>query len=114
VLAERAASLGLRSSREPGLLDYQHVGIRLGSLCLEPDQHPIAADTRLGLALRGARASLRARLPWRRRFVIAAWFLSVGVPPRPLARHALAWNLDPRSRPPAVDGLLKVLRRMTA
>jgi hypothetical protein len=114
VLAERAASLGLRSSREPGLLDYQHVGIRLGSLCLEPDQHPIAADTRLGLALRGARASLRARLPWRRRFVIAAWFLSVGIPPRPIARHALAWNLDPRSRPPAVDGLLKVLRRITA
>jgi glycosyltransferase involved in cell wall biosynthesis len=114
VLAERAAALGLRSQGEPGLADYQHVGIRLGSLCLEPEQHPVATDTRLGLALRGARAALHARLPWRRRLVLAAWFLSVGVPPRRIARHALAWNLDPRSRPPAVDGVLKVLRRMTA
>ena len=113
VLAERAAVLGLRASGEPGLGDYQHIGVRLGSLCLEPERHPFASDTRIGLAWRGARASWRARLPWKRRLVMAAWFLSVGVPPRTIARHTLAWNLDARSRPPRVDGFLKVLRRLT-
>jgi Glycosyl transferase family 2 len=113
VLAERAASLGLVPDPQPGLRDYQHLGVRMGSLCLEPAQHPIPSDTRLGLALHGARSAWRAPLPARRRALLAAWFLCLGLLPRPLAGEVLSWYLDASSRPPIVKRLFKLLRCVT-
>jgi hypothetical protein len=56
----------------------------------------------------------RARLPPRRRAVLAAWFLAAGTLPRAVARHAVSWRLLGASRPPAVDRALRVLRRVVA
>jgi Glycosyl transferase family 2 len=113
VLAQRAASLGLASNPQPGLQDYQHLGMRLGSICLEPGQHPVATDTRLGVAVQGARATLRARLPWKRRLLLATWFLSVGALPRRFARELLSWYFDRSSRPKRLARVFKILRAIT-
>ena len=112
-LHAKAAELGLRAHPEPGLRDAFHLENRIGSLCLDPANHPTPADLRLSLALRGAWAIRRARLPRRRRAVLAAWFLCVGMLPRTAAAHLVAWRLGGTHRPRAVDSVLKRIRATT-
>ncbi len=112
-LRAKAAELGLRAHPEPGLSDAFHLENRIGSLCLDPANHPKPADSRLALALRGMWAVRRARLPRSRRAVIAAWFLCVGMLPRTAAAHVAAWRLEPTSRPAAVNRLASRIRAAT-
>jgi glycosyltransferase involved in cell wall biosynthesis len=111
-LAERARASGLDVAPCPGLRDDQHLGTRLASLVVAPSLHPHADDWRISLALRGAWRSREARLPWKRRAILAAWFLAAGLLPRPLARPAVAWRLAPRTRGKAVDRVIKAVRRL--
>jgi glycosyltransferase involved in cell wall biosynthesis len=104
-LRAKAAELGLRVHPEPGLRDAFHLGNRIASLCLDPANHPMPADSRLSLALRGAWATRRSRLPVRRRAAVAASFLCLGILPRTAAAHIARWNLDRASRPAAVAHL---------
>jgi hypothetical protein len=113
-LRDRAAARGLAVAREPGLRDPLHLTNRLASLVLDPANHPFRSDTRAGLAVRGAWAMRRARLPAARRAALAAWFLAAGALPRAAARHAVGWRLLHASRPRAVDRALRVLRRVVA
>jgi hypothetical protein len=85
---------------------------RISSLSLDPKQHPLAGDSRLALALRGVLSSLHARLPWKRRAILAAWFAAVGILPRPAAAKVVAWRTIPASRP--LERLFKVVRRMAS
>ncbi len=112
-LKEKAGELGLTVSSEPGTNDHQHLSTRLASLCLDPGQHPYRGDSRASLALRGAISSRGARLPWKRRAIVASWFLALGFLPRPVASRAAAWRLAPATRPPGVARLLKLLRRLS-
>jgi hypothetical protein len=113
VLRECAAARGLPVALQPGLRDYQHVGVRLGSLILEPERHPLLTDTRPGLAVDGFLAALRASLPPARRAVLAAWYLGLGALPRRLARHLIRWRYLPDSRSRPVRAGLKLLRAAT-
>jgi hypothetical protein len=110
VLRRKASSLGLKLSLSPGLNDHAHLETRISSLCMEPDQHIHAGDSRLELGLRGALSCRKARLPWKRRAIQATWFLAVGILPRPVAATAVAWRIMPDSRPPSVDRMLKTIR----
>jgi hypothetical protein len=112
-LAERARTLGLHATAHPGLHDYQHVGVRLGSLVMDPAQHPVKSDTRIGLAMRGTAAVRHASLPLKRRVVVATWCLCVGALPTAISRRLIAWRYETSSRPGGVDRLLKILRRTT-
>ena len=112
-LHAKAAELGLRAHPEPGLCDAFHLENRIGSLCLDPANHPMPADSRLFLALRGARAIRRTRLPGRRRAALTAWFLCMGMLPRTAAAQLAAWRLEPTSRPGAVQCLAKRIRAAT-
>ena len=109
-LQVKAREMGMEVHEALGMRDYQHVSTRLASLRLDPALHPYANDSRNGLAFRGAVASLHARLPWKRRAILAAWFMAGGFLPRPLAAPAIVWRLAPEARPPAVDRFLKGLR----
>jgi hypothetical protein len=112
-LAAQAAQLGLVTSPDPGLHQADHLVSRLASLRIDPSRHPYRSDRLLGLSLRGLWEVRSARLPWRRRAVLAAWFVSVGVLPRRLAALAVFWRLSPRSRPEVVDRVLKRVRYAT-
>jgi glycosyltransferase involved in cell wall biosynthesis len=109
-LRRRAATKGLTLRRRPGHHDAQHLTSRLGSLVLEPDLHPVASDSRIGLALLGAWASRAARLPRARRAVLAAWFVALGIAPRRWAASLLSWRLVPSSRPAALRASMARLR----
>jgi hypothetical protein len=110
VLREKARELGLQLAPSPGLRDHSHLATRIASLCLDPKEHPHPGDSRLGLALQGVRSSRHARLPWKRRAILAAWFAAVGILPRRAAAKVVAWRMTPASRPLA--RLFKALRRM--
>lgn len=112
VVAEQARAFGIEVGPALGMRDHHHLATRLASLCADPVRHPYADDTRVGLAVRGAFASRAARLPWKRRSLLAAWFLAVGMMPRPVARLAISWRLSPSTRSPRVSRLLKTVRRM--
>jgi glycosyltransferase involved in cell wall biosynthesis len=112
-LHTKAAELGLRAHPEPGLRDAFHLENRIASLCLDPANHPMLADSRLSLALRGAWATRRSKLSVRRRTVLAAWFLCAGMLPRGAAAHLAAWRLERTLRPAAVNRFLARLRAAT-
>jgi glycosyltransferase involved in cell wall biosynthesis len=112
-LHAKAAELGLRAHPDPGLRDVFHLENRIASLCLDPANHAMPADSRLSLALRGAWAIRRSRLPVRRRAVLAAWFLCAGMLPRAAAANVAAWRLERTFRPPAVARLLARIRAAT-
>ncbi|MFB9948380.1 glycosyltransferase family 2 protein [Rhizobium puerariae] len=109
-LAEQAAGIGLEVPPDVGLHDPVHLEERLASLCMDRRQHPVAGDSRLGLAAAGAFASLRMNGSRRRRAMLAAWFVSVGVLPRRMARTVLSWKLVASSRPDFLLRLSKTIR----
>jgi hypothetical protein len=112
VLEARARQVGLRMTPEPGMRDHQHLAARLASLRLDPARHPHPGDSRVALAMRGARASMGASTSWKRRVILAAWFLTLGFMPRPVASRAAAWRLSVATRPRFVDRSLKAVRRL--
>jgi len=110
-LGEKARKLGLELVPSPGLYDHNHLTTRISSLCLDPEQHPHAGDSRLALSLRGVLSSRHARLPWKRRAVLGAWFVAIGILPRPAATRVVAWRMIPASRPLA--SLFRAVRNLT-
>lgn len=111
-LSARTASAGVAVAPDACLRDPTHVEERLASLCVDRQQHPVKADTRLRLGTAGAAASLTANASLRRRTFQAAWFLAVGLLPPRQARQVLSWKLVASSRPPALAQLSKKIRRV--
>jgi CTP:molybdopterin cytidylyltransferase MocA len=91
------------------VLSVSDLGHRLVSLRLDPGRHPVAGDTRLGLAVSGARAA-------RRRFDVnpllrvgfVTWFGATALAPRALALRLGRWMLFPEQR----LGANQLLRRL--
>src|SRR5690606_11499099 len=59
-LSARTAAAGVAVAPDACLRDPTHVEERLASLCVDRQQHPVNADTRLRLGTAGAAASLTA------------------------------------------------------
>ncbi|MEZ2129029.1 MULTISPECIES: glycosyltransferase family 2 protein [unclassified Sinorhizobium] len=109
-LSDQAAEIGLMVPPDVNLRDPVHLEERLASLCVDRQRHPVAGDSRLVLATAGAVASLEMNASLRRRAMLAAWFLSVGVLPRRMAKTILSWKLVASSRPAFLLRLSKTIR----
>jgi glycosyltransferase involved in cell wall biosynthesis len=110
-LSSKAAELGLQPAREPGLRDWLHLENRLCSLCIDPRGHLPRTDSRWSLGVRGLHESLRdAALPWRRRAMLAAWFLAIVLFPRRLSAALVVWRMAPHARPWLLARLLQLVR----
>ncbi|TXI12617.1 MAG: glycosyltransferase [Rhizobium sp.] len=109
-LSDKATDIGLDLPDDAGLRDPMHLEERLASLCIDRERHPVASDSRISLATAGAVASLRMKASRRRRAMLAAWFLSVGVLPRNMAKAVLSWKLVASSRPKFLLRLSKTIR----
>lgn len=109
-LSDQATEVGLEVSPDIGLHDPVHLEERLASLCIDREQHPVAGDSRLSLATAGAVASLEMNASRRRRAMLAAWFLSVGILPRHMAKAVLSWKLVASSRPQFLLRLSRTIR----
>ncbi len=107
---ERVAdSLGLARPRE--ILSVADLANRLISKKLDPDRHPVSADTIAGLVSKGVTAAARrfdVLAPLR--LGLAAWFVLMAAAPRPLAR-ALAEAFSFPERRAVLNPLLGRLHR---
>lgn len=111
-LSRQAADVGLELPENIGLRDPGHLEERLASLCMDRAQHPVHSDKKLTLAAAGVAASMEMNASLRRRAFLAAWFLSIGVLPRRMARTILSWKLIASSRPPVLARMSKTVRRV--
>ncbi|MGK9283835.1 glycosyltransferase family 2 protein [Sinorhizobium meliloti] len=109
-LNEQAGDVGLSVSPKANLRDPVHLEERLASLCVDGARHPVAADSRLGLAAHGAVASMQMNVSLRRRAMLAAWFVSVGLLPRRMAQAVLSWKLVASSRPAFLTRISRTIR----
>jgi glycosyltransferase involved in cell wall biosynthesis len=93
-LVRFAGELGLiTNGTQPRLQSVTNLTQRLMSLRLDPARHPLPADHRLSLAVRGAAAAFRRRdLPVRSRLAYGLWFATTALAPRSVA-HALSKRL---------------------
>jgi glycosyltransferase involved in cell wall biosynthesis len=65
--------------------------LRMASIRLDPKTHPIASDTRLGLAARGIRASMREPdLSLKIRATLSAWFVLMAIGPMTVVSRLIA------------------------
>lgn len=111
-LSGQVSGVGLAvEPAETVLHDTLHLEERLVSLCADPDRHPVANDSKLALAAHGAVASLEMTASLRRRAMLAAWFLSVGMLPGRMALAVLSWKLDAASRPAFLARFSKSIRQ---
>lgn len=110
-LSDQATEIGLDVSDGAGLRDPVHLEERLASLCIDRERHPVSGDSRLSLAAAGVAASLKMNASRRRRTLLAAWFLSVGLLPRRMAKAVLSWKLVASSRPQFLLRLSKTIRQ---
>ncbi|MET3520208.1 GT2 family glycosyltransferase [Mesorhizobium abyssinicae] len=111
-LSGQVSGVGLAvEPSETVLHDTLHLEERLASLCADRDRHPVANDSKLALAAHGAVASLEMTASLRRRAMLAAWFLSVGMLPGKMALAVLSWKLDAASRPAFLARLAKTIRQ---
>ncbi|WEX74187.1 glycosyltransferase [Sinorhizobium numidicum] len=109
-LSEQAADVGLTVPADANLRDPIHLEERLASLCVDRQHHPVADDSRLSLAAAGAVASMEMNISLRRRAMLAAWFLSVGLLPQRMAKAILSWKLVASSRPAFLARVSKTIR----
>jgi hypothetical protein len=109
-LSHQADEIGLTVRSDVNLHDPIHLEERLASLCMDRSRHPIVGDSRFGLGAAGAAASLKMNASFRRRAILAAWFLSVGVLPSRMAKAILSWKLVASSRPAFLLRLSKTIR----
>jgi hypothetical protein len=108
-LERRADEIGL--ARPDPILSLSDLGNRLISLRLAPQEHPVAADTRVSLLLASVRATGRrfdVSAPMKAMFLV--WFALEAALPGPLAHRLAELFLFPERRR-ALNRLLGRLRR---
>jgi Glycosyl transferase family 2 len=90
----------LALARRPGpILSVSDVALRLISLKLEPDRHPVAGDRVTGLLVDGVRAvSRRFDVSAEMKLLMAGWFVAMAVAPASFARRLAAAFAFPERR----------------
>ena len=84
-------------------LDLPFFALRMASLRLDPDGHPLAGDRVLRLAQRGALVALgQTQRNVAYRSLAVAWFAAMIVSPSALARPLATWFFYPHQRPRVV------------
>jgi hypothetical protein len=88
-------------TRRPGpILSVADLANRLVSVKLEPELHPLGAESVRTLAFDGLRAAWRRfDVAWEMKVLLAGWFLLTAVVPRPVARALARPFLLPEARP---------------
>jgi glycosyltransferase involved in cell wall biosynthesis len=105
--ARIAARHGFRISPDCWRYGFYNLGMRLASIRLAPDRHPIDGDTRLKCLADLMRAVTRPQgLSPRHHAALAAWLLAVAVAPKSLAQMLVAWRFAISSRPRVVERLI--------
>lgn len=111
LLFDKAKELSYELPQDFELRSMSRFQVRLASLRLAPESHPIAQDQRFSLVRSGIQSIWRySNLSWSKQLIYTFWFLWVGLMPLPLARPAITWLFSPQSRPKFLGSTLKKFR----
>jgi hypothetical protein len=111
LLVCKANELGYETTHHLSLSNYVHLQHRISSLRLNPQKHLVPLDHSLSLVYRGVRAVWRySEHDWRKRLLLSAWFIWVGLHPLPVAKLAIAWLFNPENRPRNVEWIRDTIR----
>lgn len=115
LLLERSNQLGYEIPKDFELRFFGRFWSRLASLRLNPYTHPIASDTRLGLACSGINSLWKySNLSLLKKLTFSLWFLWVSAAPISLAKLAITWLFAPRLRPKIITHTLSKIRAFRA
>ncbi len=110
LIRNKAKELNYQVSKDLDFQDYNHLRLRIASLRLDPQNHPVPSDSLTDLALRGVWALWRADdLNLKKRLVLSLWFLWVGLLPLSIAKLAIS-RIDPQSGFRPFSWIFKKLR----
>jgi hypothetical protein len=113
LLVCKANELDYETTRDLSLSNYVHLQHRISSLRLNPQKHLVPSDHSLSLVYRGVRAVWRySEHDWRKRLLLSAWFIWVGLLPLPIAKLAIAWLFTPDTRPRIVEWIRNTIRSL--
>ncbi|MBO3459831.1 glycosyltransferase [Aetokthonos hydrillicola Thurmond2011] len=112
ILAQKANEFGYAVTNSVDSRNYFHLRCRIASLRLDPRNHPVPYDSRLGLAWKGCWATWKysGYSSWKRKLILSFWFLWVAFMPQGLAEPVINWLLMQQSRPKNVDKIVKKIR----
>lgn len=103
-----AASVGM--AVEPNALDrsLHTLAVRVASLRLAAEAHPLPGDTRWRLAGRLLGSMRYAQgMRWRHQAMAVAWGLATLIAPRPWAQRLVSWRFASQTRPRLLGQVLK-------
>jgi glycosyltransferase involved in cell wall biosynthesis len=111
----KASELEYTVPKDLSLRDELHLRNRIASLRLNPQNHPVASDSSLGLVHKGVWAIWQySDLQWKKRLLLSIWFIWVGLMPLRMVRPAINWLLIPESRPKSFDWMFDLFRKTFA
>lgn len=99
VVAELARAHGLRVEPSYGERDQEYLFVRLASVKLDPERHPIPGDSAPALLPKLLRAQWRSYRSRKARLAAAAFATALALTPRALGWKLLAWRHTPAARP---------------
>ncbi len=108
LLIRKADEFGYEVPYDLRLRHHELWSVRLASLRLDPQNHPVSADWPLSLVYSGLRSIWQySEFNRRQRVLLSLWFVWVGLLPLPIAKPAIALMFLPRSRPKTVNWVIK-------
>ena len=111
LIAREANEMGYKVPRDLDLRDHELWSLRLASLRLDPQNHPVPSDRPLRLTYSGLRSIWQySEFNWKQRLLFSSWFVWVGLLPLPVTKPAIALQFLPQSRPRAIDWVIRKIR----
>jgi glycosyltransferase involved in cell wall biosynthesis len=108
LVLRKANELGYKVPPDLNLRDHEPWSVRIVSLRLDPQNHPISSDQPLRLVHLGLRSIWQySYFNRKQRLLLSLWFIWVGLLPLPMARPAIALLFLPQSRPSAVKWIIE-------
>lgn len=114
LLLAKAKELNYDLPQDFELRSFGRFHVRLISLRLAPDRHPLDRDRILDLVKSGIRSIWQySNLNWQKRSIHSLWLIWVGFMPIPLIKPAITWFYTPHFRPKAIDWVITQVRAFT-
>jgi glycosyltransferase involved in cell wall biosynthesis len=100
LLLDKAKELGYELPQDFELRSMARFQVRLASLRLNPENHPIEHDQLFSLISSGIQSIWKyTTFSWQKQLIYTMWFLWTGLLPLPLAKPAITWFFTPLFRP---------------
>ena len=111
LLLAKAKELNYELPKDFELRSFGRFHVRLISLRLSPDEHPIDRDRVIDLVWSGIRSIWQySNLSWLKKVIHTLWLIWVAFMPLPAIKPAITWFYTPHFRPKAIEWAINQVR----